>query len=766
VNGARMARYVMAVMLCSAVAISAWGQPLRRTPAQQPQGQDEGGGLGQRPEPQELQVDPDRPKTGEAVTDPIVFDYVDAPLIEVINELGALTGHNFNIVDKEAAQDTVTVITHQAIPAELAVNILESVLNSRGFAMVPTLEQDGKTYMYEIINIQGDASTSREDVPIYFGEDGVQDDRFAARPDSLATHIVPIKYASVEDLQSILETLGSKNSEISAYVPTNTLVLTDTVAGLNRMLEFLRAVDVPGFNVTTEIFELEFTRAEVVATQLVDVLLGPEGEAARAARATPSPSPAQVRRTIPGQGPQGVVVGAVEETLRVVHDERLNAVIVVASEGMMGQVRDLIIRLDQPTPPETENMHVYELLNADAEIMSEALNNMISGTTPRAGGQQPEGQTADVQPFEKTVTISPYIQTNALLVLASPQDFSRVREIIARLDVPQRQVNVESVIMDVIINDNYSLDVDVAGLDDDDFFGFANAATIANAIVNGPLSLAGSPGGTIGVVDGTTEVPVPTGDGSITTSTVPNIPLLIQMVESLSDADILSQPSLTTVDNEDARIIVGQEVPFITGSSSSLDQSAVGRSVFNRIEREDVGIQLEVTPQISEGDYIFMDLAVEVSQTVESDIGADVNLVGPTVQKSEVAAKVSIPDGSTGIIGGLVSENMNRSRSQTPILGDIPLLGFFFKNRGAQRSKRNLVVLVTPTIVRDGTDLERFTDFKLDNFTRANMDVWFQEGFIKRIKNKHDIRKNYRPSDQSIQEYRGGRAGFNRGKME
>lgn len=751
----RWAATAAAALAC--IAEPSWAQQ----PGQQPAA---GGGMGQTPAPVEMTVDPNRPKFGAPVDGTIQFDYREAPLVQVIEEFGAKVGKNYEI-DQAAAQQTVTVITFAPISAALAEEILASILASHDYTMVPAL--DGN--LIKIVKAsQGGPERGQSEVPLDFGSGP------AESYGMFETHVLPVQYASVEDLQPILEQLGSDKAKVDAYLPTNTLILTDVGSGVNRMKAFLQEVDIAGSNVVTDLFQLEYTRAETVATQLTDVLLGPEGGAgAAAANANRQPAAPPIaapnRRALPGAGRTGQVVGQVEQTLRVIHDERLNAVIVVASEVLMDEVRILISRLDQPTPPDVHNLHVYQLLNGDAEKVAEALNALISGTTPQAETAQQGGApaaSAEVSAFERKVTITPYVETNSLFVLASPQDYSRLRSVIAEIDVPLRQVHVESVIMDVIINDNFSLSVSAVGLDDAHWFGFNNAATLANALVNGPLALAGSNNATIGYVDGTTEVPIPDGAGGVTTTTIPNIPLLVNMVETLTNTDILSQPSLITADNLEATITVGQEVPFITGSSSSLDQSAVGRSVFNRVEREDVGVILTVTPQISEGDYVFMDLTVEVSQTVASDIGADVNLVGPTVQKSEVAAKISIKDGSTGIIGGLVSENISQSRNQTPVLGDIPLLGMLFRGKGTGRNKRNLVVLVTPTIVRDSTDEDRLTEYKLDQFERVNMDVWFEKGFLRKVKNKQDVRNRYRPSAETTDFYRGDNQYFGRGDME
>ena len=259
------------------------------------------------------------------------------------------------------------------------------------------------------------------------------------------------------------------------------------------------------------------------------------------------------------------------------------------------------------------------MLNADATKVEEALNAVI-GLTPRAEGQQQgaPAATAEIQPFEKKVQITSYEDSNSLLVVAAPQDYRVIRELIAQLDVPPRQVHVDAVIMEVTISDNFDLSVELAGIDGEDGFGLNNVVTLATVLTEGPLAAVGDGGVLAGIIDGTTEVTIPDGAGGFITQEIPNIPLLLQTLEAITEVDVLAQPGLTTKDNVEAEVVVGQEVPFITGSSRSLDQSAIGSSVFSRVEREDVGIKLKVKPQISEGDYVSMELEVEVSEVIRA----------------------------------------------------------------------------------------------------------------------------------------------------
>ncbi len=704
-----------------------------------------------------IPVDPYRPKAtspvggnrGTADEPLLTLDFEEDNLLDVIKIIGAQTGKNFDI-DPQMAQMKVTLISHAPIPASMAYDILGSLLQMRGYDMVEVL--DG--HLVRIVQ----TGQFTEKSPLVIGRDDPKG------YDRVATHIVPILYANAADLQSLLQQLGSQTAIVSVYEKTNMLIITDNADGIRNMLSFIQEVDVPGYETEMEIFALEHTRAEVLATQIQDILgVTAEGAPAAAERAArPTPVPRQpARPNVPGR-PESTVVSH-QETMRIVSDERLNALIVLASAPLMGQVRDLIALLDTPTDYESDNLHVYQLLNADATKVEEALNAVI-GLTPRAEGQQQgaPAATAEIQPFEKKVQITSYEDSNSLLVVAAPQDYRVIRELIAQLDVPPRQVHVDAVIMEVTISDNFDLSVELAGIDGEDGFGLNNVVTLATVLTEGPLAAVGDGGVLAGIIDGTTEVTIPDGAGGFITQEIPNIPLLLQTLEAITEVDVLAQPGLTTKDNVEAEVVVGQEVPFITGSSRSLDQSAIGSSVFSRVEREDVGIKLKVKPQISEGDYVSMELEVEVSEVIQSTVGADVNIVGPTLSKSNVKTETVIKDGSTGILGGLLREGTDRSIRQPPYLGDLPMVGWLFRTKSNTRSKRNLVLLVSPYIIKEGIDMDRVTKYRMDQFSNANVDVLFEKGYIKRINKRRYMRNEHRPTRARVEQINAGER-FGRG---
>lgn len=705
------------------------------------------------------------PKNGGTPNEPAEFNFNDAALTDVVTAIGRMTGKNFD-VDPSIAQTRVTLITHDEIPPDLAYEVLESILSSRGFSMVETL--DG--HLVKIVP----TGQSLEKVKMSVGTEGIP-----KAFDTLSTHVVSVQYGDAGELATFLPNLGSAAATVTAYQRTNTLIITDTADGLRRILQFLKEVDIPGFDTEMEIFTLEYSRAEVLSQQIQDVLLDTGGTGARPGMPQPvsavrtrttstTPTRLPIRPTVPGQS-SSMVVGNREETLRIVSDERLNALIVVASSGMMERVRDLVAKLDTPTPYEANNMNVYKLLNADAEKVEEALNAIL-GTTPRQASDKGGGQAGEIQPFEKKVVVTRYEQTNALLVLASPQDYKLIKEIIAQLDVPQRQVLVEAVIMDVSLQDTFGLSVDAAGLTGNDGFAMGNtsnlntlfsATSLAENLSNGtyPVSLAkaliglGSTGGlTAGVYD-SFDVTI---DG--TKIEVPFVPFLVRALQTLTDIDILSQPSLTTQDNEPADIVVGQEIPIpqqrsgysyaSPGTDTSKQQYPnYGMTSYGRgISREDVGVKMKVTPHINEGDYISLETEIEVSETTPSDVGIDANELGPTLNKSRVTNNVVVKDGTTGVIGGLIKETTSHKGNQIPGLSDVPLLGWLFRTQNDTRKKQNVVVLVTPYIIKDGVDLDRVTNYKMNEFQNANVDVLWQKGVIERVRKRHEMRSKYRPS--------------------
>jgi general secretion pathway protein D len=727
------------------------------------------------PSPNDKPPEPNDAKTGEKADEPVSFDFRDAPLYDVVEAIGKLTGRNFD-VDANISSMTVTLITHDRIPPEMAYQVLESILSTRGYSMVESV--DG--HLVKII-ATADATTSGK-TPMISGSE-----KPGKGFDNFSTHIVTIKYADGAEIQRALQILGTKNAQIDVYAPTNTLIMTDTADGIRRMLGFLDEADVAGLSTSTEIYTLEFTRAEVLMGQITQVLVeegSPSGGGAPRPGQPMAPQPVRpVRATRapqqPGAGSQ--VIGARQEVLRMVPDERLNSLIVVASEGMMAKVRDLVKRLDSPTPYEANNLHIYQLLNADAEVVEQAIQPLVGmaprkqasggggaaggapgGAPPPSSGGGGGGGATDVQPFEQKVQVTRYDATNSLLIVAAPQDYKLLEAFIARLDLPQRQVGIDATVMDVTISDNFSLEVDAAALNGRDGFGetdTSNLVDIAKATAVTATTIAGGSRAKLanavmtqgvggGLTTGIYSDFITTVDGKKVR--IPFVPLLLQAIEKVTDLEVLSAPSLVTVDNEESSIMVGQEVPFITSTSTQNTANSGGSSSgyyggYTRVERSEVGVKLKVTPQISEGDNVLVESEIEISDTDAEQIGT-VDVVGPTINKSLITNKTLVQDGQTAVIGGLIRDTANRSKTRPPILGDIPLVGWMFGTKSVGRQKRNMVILLTPHIIKEGTDLERLTQHKVNEYYDKNIEEIFNAGFFKKVESKMKMRAAYRPT--------------------
>lgn len=678
-----------------------------------------------------------------------------ATLMSVVNSIGAQTGRNFvphqTLVNN---QTPISIVWNHDVPVEYALDILKSILAAHGYVMIETVEGN----MIEIRqrqDITGGADASV--MPISRSGDPLSE-----RSNELIIHVVQLKYANAQDVATLIQEVGSPAMHTVVYGPTNMITLIDTVNGVRNALELLKDIDIQGYDTVIEVFLLKHARAFDLAMQL-EQMLSPQGgqgvSAAAAARQT-RVRPATTRAS-PGGSRAPTIVGQEDVVFIVLPDERLNKLVVQASAPLMGDVRFLVKELDQETPTDQSTLHVVRLQYANVLDVEQALTQMTSQVTPRGGGRVGSSfggrtsrtasrartpgsaagaaQATEVQPFEKNVTITPYEPDSSLLITASPQDFLVLKEVIDKLDVPARQVNVQAIIMEVAITDQFGLTVESALLSDDDVFALNNVATLANFLASGPLALAG-PGTTLGFLDGTTTLSDPSTIGG--TIEVPNVPLLLRAIETITDLEVLSTPNLLTKNNMPAHFFSGQEIPVPSSSSVS------GFTSQSNIERTDAGVTLDVTPQINEGDLVTLTVLVRVSSPIASSVGIDPNLVGATFQKSDISNEVIIKNGQTAVIGGLMRESRDRTVTQTPILGDLPLIGWLFRSKGTGRTKQNLVVLLTPEIILSANELEAVTDRHVEDFYTYKMDPIFEQGFFKKVKRKHQARTKDHPTDK------------------
>jgi general secretion pathway protein D len=375
-----------------------------------------------------------------------------------------------------------------------------------------------------------------------------------------------------------------------------------------------------------------------------------------------------------------------------------NSLIVTDSVHNIRKLESLIAALDVPAQEGKGKINVYYLRNADAEEISKALTSLIVrlSASTSAQAQQTAGASTIL---EGTVSVAADKATNALVIIGSPGDYDTIRSLIQKLDIPRRQVYVEAAIIEITLTKQNELGFEFQAYNTNGAIGGTNFGNIGNVIKSGPSALAELNGLNIGTVKGT-----------YTYNGVEylNVGTLLHALQSDSDVNVLSTPNIMTMDNQKAEIMAGENIPVIT---NQLQSASTGSSITTSVERKDVGVTLKLTPQITSDDNVRLDIYQEIS-AVTTVAGLDANVVGPSTTKRSVSTSVVVKDGETIVIGGLMRDNLNVSISKVPLLGDIPLLGWFFKYKTTKVEKTSLMIFITPYIIKNEADAEEVTKKK------------------------------------------------------
>ncbi len=395
-----------------------------------------------------------------------------------------------------------------------------------------------------------------------------------------------------------------------------------------------------------------------------------------------------------------------------------NSLIITDSVPAIRKIETLVQAMDVPTPTGKGRINVYYLKYANAEDIAKVMQALVSRLpVPPAGGAPPAGPATIL---EGTVTITADKMTNSLIVVASPGDFETMKDVIDKLDIRRRQVYVEAAIIEMGLTKSrelgfeFQVPVQSKNLGPNastSAVGGTNFGNIGNAIANGPAGLAGLNGLTIGAIKGTF-----TYNGN----TFLSVGALLHALQSDSGVNILSTPNILTSDNQKAEIMVGENIPFITGQSQT--PATGGSAILTSVDRRDVGISLKITPQITSDDNVRLDVYQEISNVIQT-AGLNPNQVGPSISKRAATTTVVVKDRETMVIGGLIRDNVTSSESKVPFLGDIPLLGWLFKNKTTSVDKVNLLIFITPYIIKsedDAADITRRKGDALEKFRDEN----------------------------------------------
>ncbi|MGH8066461.1 MAG: type II secretion system secretin GspD [Candidatus Entotheonellia bacterium] len=624
------------------------------------------------------------------------FDNVDLKVF--IKYVSEITGRNFVVDDK--VRGRITLISPTKIRVDELERVLESLLELNGFTAVPSGSVTKIVPLREVKQRGVETDVGR-------------DPREIAPIDRMVTHLVPLRYADINEVRNMLTPLVSKDGNITAYGPSNTIILTDLASNVNRLVKIILEVDIKVTDEQLVVVTLKFASAIDLAPQVTAAVEARLGETAAAAPGRP-----RAPRGVARPGVPGAAVAGPEKVFRVIADPRSNALILVAARDEMAIALDLIEKLDVRLPPGRAQIHVYYLENALAEDLAKVLTAQAQdlvraiGQPPTPGARPPTvaapappppaqtGPVSGVVPTatgERKITITPDKATNALVVTAIPEDYQALVEVIKKLDIPRRQVYVEAAVVEISLEKTRDLGVEfrsTGNLENSSKQGFGGTSFgLINQVARDPFAISGL---AIGIIEGTATF------GGVQFL---NIGAFIQAIQQTSDVNVLSTPHLLTTDNQEAEIVVASNIPFVTATS----QTQV--STLTTIERKDVGIILRFTPQVSEGDKVTLKIFEEIS-AIQATVtaGIDPRQVGPTTSKRTAKTTVVVDSKQTVVIGGLFRDDADVTEQKVPCIGDIPLLGKLFGRTQDNTRKTNLVIFLTPHIVRTAEDLKRIKE--------------------------------------------------------
>lgn len=592
----------------------------------------------------------------------------DADIGVLIETVSQITGTPF-IVDPRV-EGRVTVISGKPMAAQEIYEVFESVLRVNGYAAVPS---------GNMVKIVPEAIAAQQG--------GVGPSAGSGGPDAVVTRLIELKHVSAREIEQWLRPLLPQAAQLSAHGNSNTLLITDRAENVARIERIVQRID-RSADAEVEVIPLNNANASEIARTLTSL----EQSA---------------------QGAPGVQPGA---GVKLVADTRTNSILLSGDRAQRLRLRTLIAHLDTPLEGSDSTQIVF-LRYARAEDLVGILDGVAATLTGTPQGEG-EGDTPNAKP----ATIQAHNETNALVLTATPAVIRSLESVVRQLDVRRAQVLVEAVIVEV--NDELADELGVqwqsTNFDGEEgyiggtnFPGPSGGGGIVNAITD-PLGAVGGNGLNLGWVGGSVTIPDPDGRGEIT---VFQIGALVRALRGDTRANILSQPSVVTLDHTEAEIKVVQEVPFLTGqytNTSTNGGANLPTNPFQTIDREDVGVILTVTPHINEGDSVRLDIRQEVSSLASSAVNA-VDLI---TNKRELTTSVLVPDGGMLVLGGLTSEEASESVQGVPGLSRIPLLGNLFKSRSGNRAKRNLMIFLRPFILRDAITEASISSDKY-NYLRA-----------------------------------------------
>jgi len=595
-------------------------------------------------------------KNQDDVEQQVTMDFDGVDIKVFVKFIADITGKNFILDDKVTGK--VTVISPRKMTLEEAYQVFLSVLEVNGYG---TVTVGGVTKIVKSSEAITKSLNTTMEAPAF-------------RQDKMVTQIIPLKHAEANDMRTLLSPLISKGtSQLLAYPQSNVLIITDTMSNISKIIDILKVVDVTGFAEEVRIFSLTYASASDLSSKLSEIL----------AKDKPTPT-ARVRRT----SQQGLVGG--KTSAKIIPYERTNALIVLAPAIDMKEIEELIKTLDIPTPSGKEDIHVYYLQYANAEDLAGVLTDIPTPENPETASADKGKTTTRGKSQSQEIKISSDKETNSLIIYADPYAYKSIVETIKYLDIPRKQVFIKALIMEVNTTKDFKVGVEWTGFEDFVYDGGERTggvfARTGQDFVSSPGDL---PSGALFGVVGET-ITISSGDTEIT---FPNMTSFVNAMATDSDVNIISTPQIITMDNKEAEIKVGANVPYVTKEDT--DTTNINRTV-RTFDYRDVGVTLRLTPQINQQGNIRIELFQENTTLVP---GQGEEQYAPTTLKRSANTTVTVKDGFTMVIGGLIGDTLTLGKTRVPLLSRIPILGYLFQSNSRDRETTNLYIFLTPCII-------------------------------------------------------------------
>ena len=595
---------------------------------------------------------------------------------QFINQISSITGKTFVVDPKLRGQ--VTVISDAPLDKDGVYELFLSVLRLQNYTAVPS---------GNLVKIQ--QSATGKQAP------GLSGDLESLAPEGLVTRVIRAQNVEATELVKILRPLIPQYGHIGAVVKSNILIISDHADNVARLKKLVKEIDIAD-------------EEEVVMLPLKEAWVG------NVVALLEKLAPEQI-----GKGATG------PQKVQIIANERNNSLVMKGNKRPLTEVIRLVEKLDKPATT-ADSTQVIILKYADATEAANILNALITGRRKTEESEQ--------QSEETIIQADPSL--NAVVVRTDPGTMGEILDIVEKLDIRRPQVLIEAAIVEVSIDESKKIGIEMAGAD-----AREGSVPLISTSLEGVIgSLIGGllPEGEsdqVNVLSGLASVSSPTLAAAKIDRDAISFGAVVSALATNSDANLLSTPSILTLDNQEARILVGREVPFRTGSFTTTGDGT--SNPFNTVQREDVGVELTVTPHVHNGSEVRLEVAQQITNVINTPVGGNA-FADVVTSKRTIETTILAEDRQTIVLGGLIQDDINISNNRVPFVGDIPLFGNLFKARGKQQIKTNLLVFLRPTVLRTQDDAEDLSASKYDSIWEVEIESTNHQSF-------DDLFKGIRP---------------------